>query len=186
MTVKQIPVKISAVIVDWDGTVTARMPRPILDFPIRLFAEAINTHQEIEYQRGTRSPLPNASCRTVDILTQNTPLRKRHSPIVKLLETLSQKNLPWFIVSDHSTRQKLKPYPKLKPMSQISCRNYALKPLSDAFHAVLCQLSSPRHEFLYIGDREDTDGLACEQIGIPFISIDSLTHDLVKDIILRF
>ena len=186
MSVKQIPVKISAVIVDWDGTVSARLARPFFDFPVKLIKDAIKTQQEIEYIRGTRLPINGRRKSIIDKVTQSTPLKPNDSPIVTLLSELTTQNLPWFVVSDHDTHKKLAPHPELQPLSQISCRDHALKPLPDAFHAVFCQLSAPRHQYLYIGDRQDTDGRACEKLGIAFLAIENLTEAMVKEIILRF
>ena len=186
MSVKQIPVKISAVIVDWDGTVTARLARPILDFPIKYIKEAIEAHQEIEFTRGTRLKLLKTHAAIIDRVSQNTPLRPTDSPIINLLNRLSTQHLPWFVMSDHDTNKKLVPHPQLRPLSQISCREHALKPLTDAFHAVFCQLPSPRHEYLYIGDRLDTDGQACAELGIPFLDVQDLNDELVKEIVQRF
>ena len=186
MSVKQIPVKISAVMVDWDGTVSARLARPFFDFPVTLLKDAVTTHQEIEYIRGTRLRINGCRQHIIDKITQNTPLKPPNSPIVTLLSELTLQNLPWFVVSDHDTSKKLAPHPELQPLSQISCRDHALKPLPDAFHAVFCQLPAPRHQYLYIGDRQDTDGRSCEKLGIAFLDIENLNDALVKEIILRF
>lgn len=185
MTVKQIPSKISALFIDWDGTITQRYRTPIQKIPLHSipsFLEALNI---IEHNRGTRHAVSTNVTDLIDKYTLNTPVRARQSPIRKLITSAEENSIPWVIVSDHDTLKKSKALDLIQPLGQVCCRHYALKPLVDALYAALCMVNCPHYEVLFIGDRFDTDGEMCAKIGMAYMPITDLNHVKVDDVIKR-
>ena len=187
MTVKQIPSKLSGLIVDWDGTISPKLKLSVLPTIIKHLPLLNGAYEEIESNRGTRLPISKEHLEIVDKVSLEMGIKGKKSTIFKLLHIVQENNIPWIILSDHSCINKSKEYlpPPLRPLAHFACREHALKPLTDTLLAAITLLDCPRHEILYIGDRLDTDAEISGRCAIPFIHINSLNNQIIHKIFVR-
>jgi predicted HAD superfamily phosphohydrolase YqeG len=187
MTVKQIPSKLSGLIVDWDGTISPKLKLSVLPSIIRNLPLLNGAYEQIESNRGTRLAISKKHLDIIDKVSLKMGIKDNKSTIIQLLHMAQDKNIPWIILSDHSCVNKSKEYlpSTLMPLAHFACRDHALKPLTDTLLAAITLLDCPRHEILYIGDRMDTDAEISGRCAIPFIHIDSLSNQTIHNLLLR-